>query len=76
MLPEFQRRGYALEAVHGWVRFAFDHPNVQMICAHTLASGAPSINVLKKSGFRLVGRGHDPGAPPDQEVVRFERQRT
>jgi [ribosomal protein S5]-alanine N-acetyltransferase len=72
VLPEFQRRGYALESVRGWVEFAFSHPKVQMICAHTLASGAPSIGVLRKAGFVLTGRGHDSGAPPDQEVVRFE----
>lgn len=75
VLPEFQRRGYALEAVRGWVDFAFSHPKVQMICAHTLASGAPSIGVLQKAGFLLVGRGNDSGAPPDQEVVRFELAR-
>jgi ribosomal-protein-alanine N-acetyltransferase len=72
VLPEFQRRGYALEAVLGWVTFAFAQPKVRMICAHTLASAAGAIGVLKKAGFRAVGRGHDPGAPADQEVVRFE----
>jgi RimJ/RimL family protein N-acetyltransferase len=72
VLPEFQRRGYALEAVLGWVGFAFAQPKVRMICAHTLASGAASIGVLKKAGFKMVGRGYDPGAPSDQEVVRFE----
>jgi len=75
VLPEFQRRGYALEAVMGWVDFAFGHPKVQMLCAHTLASGAPSIGVLRKAGFVMTGRGHDSGAPPDQEVVRFELAR-
>ncbi len=75
VLPEFQRRGYALEAVGGWVEFAFSHPKVQMICAHTLAAGAASIGVLRKAGFIPVGHGNDAGAPPDQEVVRFELQR-
>lgn len=72
VLPDFQRRGYALEAVIGWVTFAFQHPKVQMICAHTLASAQGSIGVLKKVGFRQVGRGYDPGAPPEAAVVRFE----
>ncbi len=75
VLPEFQRRGYAHEAVRGWVDFAFSNPRVQLICAHTLASGQASIGVLTKAGFRAMGRGHDPGAPPDQEVVRFELPR-
>lgn len=72
VLPDFQRRGYALEAVKSWIDFAFRHPKVQMICAHTLASAAPSIAVLRKAGFQLTGRGHDSGASPAQEVVRFE----
>jgi RimJ/RimL family protein N-acetyltransferase len=75
VLSEYQRRGYALEAVLGWVGFAFSHPNVQLITAHTLAAGAPSIGVLQKAGFRLVGRGHDPGAPKDAEVLRYELAR-
>ena len=72
VLPEFQRRGYALEAVLGLIEFAFNQPKVLMICAHTLASGEGSIGVLKKAGFRMIGRGHDPGAPANQTVVRFE----
>lgn len=75
VLPNFQRKGYALEAVKGLVDFAFSHPKVQMICAHTLASGTGSIGVLRKAGFVIAGRGHDSGAPPDQEVVRFELPR-
>ena len=75
VLPDFQRKGYALEAVNGWIQFAFAQPKVQMICAHTLANGAPSIGVLKKAGFRPVGRGHDPGAPAGQDVLRFELAR-
>lgn len=72
VLPDFQRKGYALEAVNGWIAFAFSQPKVRMICAHTLASGAPSIGVLQKAGFKLTGRGYDPGVPPEMEVVRFE----
>jgi RimJ/RimL family protein N-acetyltransferase len=72
VMPDFQRRGYALEAVMGWVALAFQQPKVQMLCAHTLASGQASIGVLKKAGFRQVGRGHDPGAPPEAAVIRFE----
>ena len=75
VLPDFQRKGYAFEAVDGWVKFAFAQPKVRMICAHTLANGAPSIGVLKKAGFRQVGRGYDPGAPAGSEVVRFELAR-
>ena len=75
VLPDFQRRGLGLEAVKGWIDFAFSHPKVQMICAHTLSSAAPSIAVLRKAGFQITGRGHDSGASPDQEVVRFELPR-
>lgn len=72
VLPDFQRKGYALEAVNGWVQFAFSQPKVRMICAHTLATALPSIGVLKKAGFRQTGSGYDPGAPAGSEVVRFE----
>jgi ribosomal-protein-alanine N-acetyltransferase len=75
ILPEHQRRGYATEAVNAWVDFAFSHAEVKGVVAQTLPSLQASIRVAEKAGFRLTGRGHDPGAG-DGEVIRFERSRS
>ena len=74
ILPEHQRRGYATEAVNAWVEFAFTNSDVKGVVAQTLPSLQASIRVAEKAGFRLTGRGHDPGAG-DEEVIRFERSR-
>jgi RimJ/RimL family protein N-acetyltransferase len=65
VLTQFQRQGYATEAVAGLVEFAFQQPDVDEVSAETLPSLAPSIGVLKKNGFRLVGPGAEEG------VIRF-----
>ena len=75
ILPAHRRRGYASEAVRGWVGFAFLSPAVRLVIAHTLEHLEPSIGVLRKSGFRLAGTALDPGAPPGSVVVRYELAR-
>lgn len=62
VLPEFRRRGFATEAARGLCRRAFDCPEVRCVLAHTLPDLEPSIGVLKKAGFRLLGKGFEPGA--------------
>jgi RimJ/RimL family protein N-acetyltransferase len=69
ILPPFRRRGYATEAVEGWVRHAFADPRVRRVIAETLPELSASIGVLEKSGFRLLGPGSEPG------VIRYERLR-
>jgi RimJ/RimL family protein N-acetyltransferase len=61
-LPGERRRGYASEAASGVVDRAFSHPGVRRVIAQTLPHLEPSIGVLGKCGFRLVGPGMEEGA--------------
>ncbi len=62
ILGEHQRRGYASEAVEGFLAHAFSHPEVRRVIAQTLPELVPSIGVLLKCGFRFVGEGSEEGA--------------
>jgi [ribosomal protein S5]-alanine N-acetyltransferase len=70
IVSEHQRRGYASETVRGLVKRAFDLPQIRRVIAETLPELTPSIGVLRKCGFSLVGEGSEPG------VIRFELTRT
>ena len=67
VLEDFQRRGYASEAVEAMVAWAFLQPGVRRVIAETYPVLIGSIGVLKKTGFRQVGPGSEEG------VIRFER---
>lgn len=69
IVRDHQRRGYASETVRGLLAHAFALPAVQRVIAETLPELTPSIGVLRKCDFRLVGDGSEPG------VVRFELTR-
>jgi len=69
IVSDHQRRGYASEAVHRLLSRAFSFPAVRRAIAETLPELAPSIGVLHKCGFRLIGEGSEPG------VIRFELTR-
>jgi RimJ/RimL family protein N-acetyltransferase len=69
ILPEHQRRGYAPEAVTALVEWAFGHPAVNRVVAHTFPDLRVSITVLEKCGFTFAGAGTEEG------TVRFERSR-
>jgi RimJ/RimL family protein N-acetyltransferase len=62
ILEEHQRQGYAPEAVRALLAWAFSHPHVSRVIAHTLPDLTPSIRVLEKCGFRFVGEGTEEGA--------------
>ena len=66
IVSEHQRRGYATEATRGLVARAFSVAGVRRVIAETLPELIPSIGVLEKCGFRLIGEGSEPG------VIRFE----
>jgi RimJ/RimL family protein N-acetyltransferase len=72
VLPEYQRQGYASEALAGWVEFAFASGRVACVIGQTLTSLGASIKVLERAGFEYVGLGHDPGAPDGEQVIRYE----
>jgi ribosomal-protein-alanine N-acetyltransferase len=69
IVSDHQRRGYATETVRRLLDRAFALPEVRRAIAETLPELAPSIGVLRKSGFRLIGEGAEPG------VIRFELMR-
>lgn len=66
IVSDRRRSGYATEAVRGLLDHAFGLPNVFRVIAETLPELEPSIGVLRKCGFRLIGEGSEPG------VIRFE----
>jgi RimJ/RimL family protein N-acetyltransferase len=69
VLPQFQRQGLATEAGLGLVVRAFQEPTVEQVLAETLPNLRPSIAVLERIGFRLVGAGSEEG------VVRYAIRR-
>lgn len=69
MVPAFERRGYASEALGGLIDWAFSNAEVRRIRAHTLAHLTGSIRVLVANGLSHVGSGRDPG------TLRFELRR-
>jgi [ribosomal protein S5]-alanine N-acetyltransferase len=69
IVRDHQRKGYASEAVRGLLENAFSFPAVRRVIAETLPALVPSIGVLRKCGFTLVGEGLEPG------VIRFELMR-
>jgi [ribosomal protein S5]-alanine N-acetyltransferase len=69
IVRDYQRQGYASEAVRGLLAHGFALPAVRRVIAETLPELVPSIGVLRKCGFRLIGDGSEPG------VIRFELTR-
>jgi ribosomal-protein-alanine N-acetyltransferase len=69
IVSDHQRRGYATLTVRRLLDRAFALPEVRRAIAETLPELKPSIGVLRKSGFRLIGEGSEPG------VIRFELTR-
>jgi len=70
--PGFQGQGYATEAAAALVAFAFERPEVKLVCAHTLPEANASTRVLTRCGFHHVGTVDD---PDDGPVWRWERGR-
>ena len=69
MLEAQQRQGYCTEAVRALIRWAFSHPEIKLVIAHTLPELRPSIRVMEKCGFVFAGHG-----PLEEgtETVRYE----
>jgi RimJ/RimL family protein N-acetyltransferase len=72
LVPEYRQRGFATEAARGLTDYAFSHPEVTSVQAHTLTDGTASINVLKKLGMKFVGSAQD---PDEGEVLRWRVER-
>ena len=69
ILSNYQRRGFATEAVVRLVDWAFSHHNVHEVCAETMPHLSQSIRVLEKNGFKLTGAGSEAG------VIRYAIKR-
>ncbi|HKR00516.1 MAG TPA: GNAT family N-acetyltransferase [Pyrinomonadaceae bacterium] len=72
IVPEYRRRGLALEAARGLADQAFSHPEVRVVQAHTLKDGVASISILKKLGMTFAGTAQD---PDEGEVFRWQVER-
>jgi RimJ/RimL family protein N-acetyltransferase len=62
ILPEYQRRGYATEAVSALLKWIFSFAHVRSINAQTFPHLAGSLGVLRRLGFVAAGDGAEPGA--------------
>jgi RimJ/RimL family protein N-acetyltransferase len=62
LLEAHQKRGYATEAARALVERAFAFDDVHTVTAQTLPDLGPSIRVLERLGFRMVGAGSEEGA--------------
>lgn len=58
--PAYRERGLATEAARGLVDYAFSHPEVRVVDAHTLAFVNPSTRVLEKIGMTKTGAVTEP----------------
>ena len=50
----YRSQGYATEIAGKLIEQAFEHQQVQMVEAHTLAEENASVKVLRKSGFEFI----------------------
>jgi RimJ/RimL family protein N-acetyltransferase len=69
IMESHQRHGYASEATAALVQWAFSHPEIDRVVAHTLPELEPSIRVLEKNGFVRVPEALEEGA------IMFELKR-
>lgn len=71
VLPAYQRRGYASEAVAALIEWIFSHPHVRSVNAQTFPHLQPSLGVMAKNGFQFVG----PGPGPEEGTVLYRKWR-
>lgn len=71
MHEDYRLQGLTTEAAQALVDFAFNSPLVAMVRAHTISfTDNPSVSILKKLGFELIGLFND---PDDGEIWRWEK---
>jgi RimJ/RimL family protein N-acetyltransferase len=66
LLDQFHGKGYATEALRGFLDWAKRGPSLRKVVADTFPQLTPSIRVLEKNGFVRSGAGTDEGS------IRFE----
>jgi ribosomal-protein-alanine N-acetyltransferase len=62
ILPDFQRQGYAPEAVDAMLPWLETQRRIHAFTAQTFPHLRGSIRVLEKCGFKPVGKGYEEGA--------------
>ncbi len=72
LAPAYRGQGLATEAAEGLITFAFSHPEVRRVDAHTLPLRSASCRVLEKTGLRKTGVVVD---PDDGEVWHWTLER-
>lgn len=70
VVAEARGRGYASEIVSALVAYAFEHPDVRDVIAHTSDGNVASTRVLLGCGFHRIGPGPEPGS------VEYRTKRT
>jgi len=70
--PGYRGQGLATETAQGLIDRAFEHPDVLIVQAHTLAEMNASVRVLEKCGMRFNDAFDDPNEGPvwQWKVVR------
>lgn len=66
LLDQFHGKGYATEALQGFLAWAGRHPGLRRVIADTYPHLKASIRVLEKCGFVQVEAG------PEEGTIRFE----
>jgi len=69
ILEAHQRNGYCTEAVRVLVGWALQNSAVRVVVGHTLPELTPSIRVMEKCGFVLVGDGP---IEDGRQTIRYE----
>lgn len=62
--PDYRNQGLATETAQGLIDHAFNHPDVKIVQAHTLAEMNASVRVLEKCGMRFNDAFDDPNEGP------------
>jgi len=75
IVPAFQGRGYATEAVRALIAYAFDTLDADVVRAYASAENAPSIRVAEKVGMRLIERFEGVDGGERWFGVRYELRR-
>ena len=70
VVPKARGRGYASEIIRALLAYAFEHPAVNEVIAHTSDENVASTHVLLRCGFSRVGPGPEPGS------VEYRTKRT
>ncbi|GAB3885400.1 GNAT family N-acetyltransferase [Spirosoma agri] len=62
--PDYRGQGLATETARGLIDRAFEHPDVTLVKAHTLAEMSASVRVLEKCGMVFNDAFDDPNDGP------------